>query len=217
MSKKITSNDIKKSLWHHYSNYDYRLFNSYIFDWESDFFFVSKDKGYAYEIEIKISKGDFKADFKKGDKHHLLTLHKSSIITQKTSLKAFGLINGKQTQLYSGVSFLRPQLKIPNKFYYACPEGLLKAEDVPEYAGLLFISKRGVVTKIKEAPFLHKNNLLLRKKAILLEKFYLLSLNKNRSLKLLEHDHKVLIQKFSKVLELLEKNKIEFKDVLPLY
>ena len=62
----ITERTILKSLWHLFGNYEYRLLNSYIFrhDWESDFFAISKS-GYAIEVEVKISKSDFKADFKK--------------------------------------------------------------------------------------------------------------------------------------------------------
>jgi hypothetical protein len=47
--------------------------NIYFFryDWESDVFIV-KTNGYIYEIEIKISVSDFKADSKKVDKHNRL-------------------------------------------------------------------------------------------------------------------------------------------------
>lgn len=47
---------------------------------------------------------------------------------------------------------------IPNRFYYACPEGLINIDDVPEYAGLIYIEKFNMkkYTKIiKKAPLLH--------------------------------------------------------------
>ena len=51
---------------------DYKLFNTFIFAWESDFFCITKS-GYAIEVEIKISRSDFKADFKKEEKHYMLS------------------------------------------------------------------------------------------------------------------------------------------------
>lgn len=49
---------------------------------------------------------------------------------------------------------------IPNYFVYVCPEGVIKPEDVPEYAGLHYVvTKRNGLTRyiriIKPAPILH--------------------------------------------------------------
>ena len=49
----------------------------------------------------------------------------------------------------------------PNYFYYAVPEGLIQPEEVPEYAGLIWILKeyrdvRAAYTVPKQAPALHK-------------------------------------------------------------
>ena len=75
----------------------------------------------------------------------------------------------------------------PNYFYYVCPEGLLKLEDIPEYAGLKEayeymgkFSKRGCeynklvrTTKlIRKAPLLHKNKITEAQKLKLLESMY---------------------------------------------
>ena len=50
----------------------YNINNLYVFDWESDKLLETKS-GYIYEFEIKISRGDFKNDFKhKKDKHIIL-------------------------------------------------------------------------------------------------------------------------------------------------
>lgn len=62
-----TEADYIKMLYRHFMNFKYKLNNSFIYDWESDFFGISKT-GYAYEVEVKISRGDFFADFKK-EKH----------------------------------------------------------------------------------------------------------------------------------------------------
>ena len=46
----------------------------------------------------------------------------------------------------------------PNYFWYACPEGLIDIKDIPDYAGLVYISKSGMVNEnIKKAPKLHKD------------------------------------------------------------
>jgi hypothetical protein len=44
---------------------------------------------------------------------------------------------------------------MPNKFFFACPEGLLTVDDVPEYAGLIYVNDFSA-TVIKQAPFIHK-------------------------------------------------------------
>lgn len=61
-----------KAVHNYFSNdYKYCLKNSFVFrhDWESDYFCVNRE-GYSFEIEVKISKADFKNDFKK-EKHKL--------------------------------------------------------------------------------------------------------------------------------------------------
>lgn len=65
----MTSGDIQKELRRHFSNYEYKLQNTYVFNWECDFFGMSKS-GYFIEVEIKISRGDFFKDFEK-DKHKI--------------------------------------------------------------------------------------------------------------------------------------------------
>jgi hypothetical protein len=42
----------------------------------------------------------------------------------------------------------------PNYFYYAVPEGLISAEDVPEHAGLIYVMEYGI-QYIKEAKKVH--------------------------------------------------------------
>lgn len=76
------------------------------------------------EVEVKISLSDYKADFKKVSKHERLLCRRHSDI--------------------------RP---IPNRFFYACPDGLIK--DVPGYCGLLWINESGSVMIVKDALKLH--------------------------------------------------------------
>lgn len=65
----MNASNVAERIYKHFWNYEYKLFNTYVFDWESDFFAISKSS-YVVEVEIKVSRSDFKADFKK-EKHHL--------------------------------------------------------------------------------------------------------------------------------------------------
>jgi len=139
----LDSSKIVEALKIKFLNHKYQINNVYIYAWESDFFTVS-ESGYIYEIEIKVTRSDFKDDFNKLDKHTLL--------------------ENKQP-----VS----DLKRPNKFYYAAPRNLLATYMIPEYAGLIEIDPDTLSATIaKEAPFLHKEKGIDHIKDILLDKFY---------------------------------------------
>ena len=140
----LSAQDIDEALWVAFSNYDYRLSNIYIFGSESDFFAISKS-GYVVEVEVKISRSDFKNDFKK-----------------TTS-------NGKNKHEYlSSDSTFKP-----NQFYFAVPSGLIKPNEIPKEYGLIYYS--GFSAQIvKRSKYLHKeklmNNIVFVKR--LLSKFY---------------------------------------------
>jgi hypothetical protein len=139
----MTSKDIVRSLRMLFINHKYLINNAYIFDWESDFFSVT-ESGYVYEVEIKITRGDFKDDFNKTQKHMLL----------------------ESSEAQSNV-------KKPNKFFYAAPKGLLNTIEIPKYAGLIEIPNIDEMPVVsKNAPFLHRENSLNLLKDILLDKFY---------------------------------------------
>ena len=109
------------------SNPKYLLHNLYVFGWESDYL-AKTNAGYWYEVEIKISLADFKADFKKREKHYAL------------------LNRG-----WSG------RHATPNYFSYCVPEHLLEKVRplVPPYAGLLYVNEHGRLLVDKPAPKLH--------------------------------------------------------------
>src|ERR1700749_2132849 len=129
----INVKTIQENLMNRFDKHKYHIMNAFVYDWEADYFSISTSN-YTYEIEIKLSKSDFKADFKK-DKH---TLFKS---VQENKSKA---------------------RKLPHKFFYACPPNLIDVKDIPKYAGLLYVDYYKVET-IKEAPFLHKREYNLDK------------------------------------------------------
>ena len=102
----------------------YEISNLFVYDWESDYIAITKS-GYAYEVEIKISRADFANDFKHKENKHLL-------LESETMIKDSP--NG-----------------CPNYFYYAVPDGLINSDEVPKYAGLIYLKPWGV-SIVKEAP-----------------------------------------------------------------
>ncbi|MCA8829413.1 hypothetical protein [Hymenobacter pini] len=97
---------------------------------------VLRKTGYVAEYEVKVSRADFKADFRKLSKHDFL--------------KA-----GHQW--------------CANEFWFACEEGLIQLDEVPEYAGLIYIVQhryqypgsdtwycKNVAVVQKKAPRIHK-------------------------------------------------------------
>lgn len=151
------------------------LFNSYVFGWESDVFSLTK-AGYSIEIEVKVSRADYIADFKKTAKHRLLTnYNRNNCLYKKqyTSGTDWGYGYGKYSKLDGfacWVEFCKPQEKIPNRFYYACPAGLIKEDDLPGYAGLIWVDDKGAAKVIKKAPLLHKLKNI--KESDLFDKYY---------------------------------------------
>ena len=85
-----------------------------------------------------------------------------------------------QYELISTEIQIKPVGNVPNKFWYICPDGVIPIEEVPEYAGLYYISNRGRITIQKRAPFITKEIFDLDR--VLLDKFYYLCRNLKNSL-----------------------------------
>lgn len=151
-------------------NCKYRVENIFLFDWESDFFVV-KDNRYCYEFEIKISRSDFFSDSKKVSKHSVLS--KGIKHHKKTRWVDDGLFKGWKEEIE-----LKQELFRPNKFYYVTPADLIKANEVPEYAGLMYVNG-GCLDEIKKAPFIHKDIIEVEKK--LCNKFFYYWLEERRN------------------------------------
>lgn len=166
-------------------NFDhlYQLTNSYIFGWESDYFGVTKS-GYTYEVEIKISKSDFKADFSKTEKHRCLEYGHLELITipaqeVKKYLPTGDTYNRRGIEMpeydYVPQGYCPLIIKhnfTPNRFYYAVPSHMTDV-NIPKYAGLIACDPFRI---IKQAPFIHKRKEVPKLTPILLKKFYYMSL-----------------------------------------
>lgn len=115
--------------------YDILIPNFFYGGFEMDLFKIAHLTGYVTEYEIKISKADFKKDFSKG----------------KTFMRHPEYNSNKHLDMAAG------KCK-HNKFFFVVPENLVKVEDIPNYAGLIYFNaKHNTFTTIKTAPFIHKN------------------------------------------------------------
>lgn len=199
-------------LYQHFVNYDYRLHNSFVYNWESDFFAMSSS-GYFVEVEVKVSRGDYFRDFGK-DKHDLfkaISAKRSHYISHREGAgdeicrynygKLFGYEtavsdhhwrgerrNGKygywvndtdwvymrkeQQIVHARATHIQfhktAEKKCPNQLYFACPTDLIKLEEIPPYAGLMYCGEE--IKVIRRAPYLHKEKQDMTR--ALLNKFY---------------------------------------------
>ena len=145
------------------STHQYVMENLYVFEWESDFLLKTKS-GYWYEAEIKISFSDFKADFKKKEKHQILEngfkIWKSWKYNPLTKEK---IEYNKEVKT-----------KRPNYFTYAVPWYLEEQVKplLPKYAGLLVLDENGYILRESvKAPKLHSEK-YSDESLNLTEKFY---------------------------------------------
>ena len=138
----------------------YDIDNLYVFFWESDKLLETKT-GYIYEFEIKISRSDFKADFKKKEKHLIIEGKEKYMPSFQNYYGRFKsqcpTIEDWEKMCEERYPYhLTKYYKRPNYFYYAVPEGMINKDDVPEYAGLIHIGEEYGFKIIKKAPCLHK-------------------------------------------------------------
>ena len=170
--EKFSEGFIQEALERFFAENSVRYFmdNMFVFRWESDKLIETKT-GYIYEFEIKISKADFKNDFKnKVDKHMILS---GSKVCGQEYLSSFAKWYAELEERAKTSPYLRVRLangcydetkeqnridkqRKPNKYYYAVPEGLINVEEVPDYAGLIWVTNTGILIEKKKAPYIHK-------------------------------------------------------------
>ena len=125
------------------STHQYVMENLYVFEWESDFLLKTKS-GYWYEAEIKISLSDFKADFKKKEKHQIL----------ENGFKIWK--SWKYNPLTKEKIEYNKEIKTkrPNYFTYAVPWYLEEQVKplLPKYAGLLVLDENGYILRESVKP-----------------------------------------------------------------
>jgi hypothetical protein len=118
--------------------YTYRISNAFVFAYDWECDFFCVSNE-GYSFEFEVKIS--RADFKTDSQKYKHTLFKK---TDKAGIL------------------------VPNKFYYVVPKGLVTAEEIPKYAGLIYVGEHAEI--VKRAPFLHKNKRDLRR--VLCDKFY---------------------------------------------
>ncbi len=147
-----------------YGSVKYNIDGLYVFDWESDKLLETRS-GYIYEFEIKISRADFKNDFKhKKDKHIILAgeerygdkyLPKYYEFLEENRKRGNWCEQNFLKSAENNPHYLVGGHKRPNYFYYTVPTDLVTVEEVPDYAGLVYVDEKGNLTIKKSAPKLH--------------------------------------------------------------
>jgi len=184
MNTNLTEKLIQKALWELWQSHPYKIVNSFYFNSEQDWlsFLTSL---YCYEAEIKISRSDFRADFKKKKhKEFEACLKSKKIAVQKegewkVDRRRDSVINMELTEIRSYERFNRQTgaiianetftetigtriryidttgKRLPNRFWFATPEAMVKKEEVPKHAGLIYVTEEGEAYIAKRAPLLH--------------------------------------------------------------
>jgi len=179
-------------------NHDHRFENVFVHAWEADLFSVTKT-GYSYELEVKVSKSDFLADFKK-PKHHLFRTIKNGY----GILRAPGILGSSilTKNPHCNLTALPVNsLSVPNVFYFAMPWSLIKqirTQDIPDYAGLLCCPENGGYEILKKAPYIHKDKVDPSK--LLFDKYYY----RYEKLRIENHDLKLRLRTARDIIKELE-------------
>lgn len=110
---------------------------------ECDLLTITQAK-FAYEFEIKLSKADFRADFKKAQKHKALST---------------GQPQGYWASHHVSKNHAAISWQIPARFYYVTPHDMITHEDIPPYAGWIALIRhrtRWLAETMVPAPAIHK-------------------------------------------------------------
>lgn len=162
MTTKLTEQVIQRRLNGFFASWKYNVDGLFVFGWESDKLIWTK-AGYIYEFEVKVSHADYINDFRhKVEKHLLLNSALPDGQQEARQQDLFGNLLQQKRRRYPEITMeqARQRMKpvgerMPNYFYYAVPEGMLTADEVPTYAGLIYIREDSGLTIVRKAPRLH--------------------------------------------------------------
>ena len=162
MTTKLTEQVIQRRLNGFFASWKYNVDGLFVFGWESDKLIWTK-AGYIYEFEVKINCADYMNDFRhKVEKHLLLNSALPDEKAEKRQADLFGHLFTQKRKQSPQITMeeVKQRMKpvgerMPNYFYYAVPEGMLVADEVPTYAGLLYIHEESGISIVREAPRLH--------------------------------------------------------------
>ena len=103
-----------------------------------------KKEFFINEYEIKLSRKDFKRDFSNKEKHEVFPKIRRGIFSETREYR-------------SGNGTYEIEFTAPNYFYFVTLTDLLKPEEMPDYAGLVYINPNNLfsVRIVKQAKILH--------------------------------------------------------------
>lgn len=148
---------------------------AFVYPEESDFLTINRSN-YTHEFEVKVSRSDFWADFKKkkhsrfssimkGDEYYMNHKNKAKetcdisryIDAYERGYKRSPVLHNANAPWASSVWFSKIKYDyLPNRFSFVVPEGMVSKEEVPNYAGLYYVDDLGIVTNVKKSKLLHK-------------------------------------------------------------
>ena len=139
MAKVKLCDQVCNSLIKYVTSGDDILIPNYFFDrYEMDLFRITNND-MIVEYEIKTTRADYRADFKKtytmGPKSY------SPGAKWKTVNKHEAMISAECRT---------------NRFFFVVPDGMVKPDEVPKYAGLIYYKGHNHFQVIKAAPLIHK-------------------------------------------------------------
>lgn len=168
LTEKITEQKIQDALYIILSQKNHRLIvpNCHPFEWESDMVSVTR-AGMVIEYEIKLTRSNFKQDFKKA--RHYNYLNKAAEILRKNALGETEAefvdkeVIGPNSTTAQAIFFKHRYVALPSRFYYVVPKELITVEELPPYAGLMFYDHTRYpyarFAVVKEAPKIHSDEI----------------------------------------------------------
>lgn len=146
--------------------------------YEYDVFSVSKSN-MVYEFEVKISRSDFKTP------------------KEKSKMIKYGLDKVKGVSTMENDLFKYGSKTVcPNYFSYCCPDGLIKPNEIPSFAGLYYLINGGII-EIKKPKLMHKHILAIPTKKLLryfTERHFLGSCR-------MTYENKIIVEQYNKLVK----------------
>lgn len=153
---KLTERHIQNLLWNRLRSggQEWMCPNLHVPRWFGVDFFSLTKAGMMVEHEIKLSVSDFRADSRKESSHRVLGPDGQPAKEWVEFKNGRGYHQPKYEQRTKHSRLALGDTHGPRLFWYVCPDGMLKPEDVPSWAGLKWATFTGIDVQ-KQAPRLH--------------------------------------------------------------
>jgi hypothetical protein len=138
--------------------------NIYYFEWESDLL-VFTGSEFTWEVEVKLNRSDFLADFHK--QARCKEIHKRNGYKIRRG-KIIHTGEQKEVSVYKGRRkkheiILNPTMqgnRTPNRFYFCVPEHTVEMNEIPSQYGLIEFTNYGAIEVKKQAKAIHDNKVM---------------------------------------------------------